>query len=70
MKKMMIIMAAVITAALQIAVPAYAAEREEIPVESMGDGLEGSIIDVADLASSEENNCQLTITGNLPEHSK
>ncbi len=68
MKKMMIIMAAVITAALQIAVPAYAAEREEIPVESMGDGLEGSIIDVADLASSEENNCQLTITGNLPEH--
>lgn len=68
MKKMMIIMAAVITAALQIAVPAYAAEREEIPVESMGDGLEGSIIDVADLASSEENNCQLTITGKLPEH--
>ncbi len=33
-----------------------------------GDGHEISIIDVADLASSEENNCQLTLSADVPEH--
>lgn len=35
--------------------------------ECIGDGLEGGIIDVTNLPSSEENNCQLTIAANLPE---
>lgn len=32
-----------------------------------GDGLEGGIRDVTNLPSSEENNCQLTISADLPE---
>ena len=32
-----------------------------------GDGLEGELIDVTNLPSSEENNCQLTIAADLPD---
>ncbi len=33
-----------------------------------GDGLEGEIIDVMNIGSSEENNCQVTINADLPEN--
>ncbi len=64
-----------IASLMLVSTPVYASEIESIdePVTAEeqelpeGDGLEGSIIDVADLVSSEENNCQLTISADLPE---
>ena len=72
-KNMMI---AAIAAFIILSLPVYAAGTPDSNNTNnpsthditQGDDLETCILDVADLSSSEENNCQLTISADLPEH--